>query len=177
MKHVFLKRWVPLVSGLDFFSPKKTNLRWLCFCLDFFVFELRLQLSNQRSSELLGESTGVNYMSARTVARTETAPPPTCIAQTYENLVFLSLLFWRAAPAQPRARPYNVYQWIVWVIHMFFDYLVAIAAQKIAVVSLKKIGFLKKNSNFQMFSNFKETYNSEFLSYYCNQVVKKHLNY
>ena len=46
---------------------------------------------------------------------------------------------------------------------MFFDHLVAIAAQKV-----------KNPDNFK---NFKETYKSEFLSYDCNQVVQKYLNY
>ena len=66
---------------------------------------------------------------------------------------------------------------------MLFDYLVGIIAQKLAFVNLlkfekklKKLDFLNF-FNFSIFSNFKETYKSDFLSYDCNQVVKKHLNY
>ena len=63
---------------------------------------------------------------------------------------------------------------------MLFDYLVAILAQKIDLVSLLEIGKIEKFSKIQIlaiFSNFKETYKSECLSYDCDQVVKKHLNY
>ena len=96
----------PISAGVRFFSPKKTNLRWLCLCLDFWVFKLRLQPSSQKVSKLLGESIGAHYMGARAVALPETAPPPICIAKMYENLVFLSLLFWRTARATARTPIY-----------------------------------------------------------------------
>ena len=74
---------------------------------------------------------------------------------------------------------------------MLFDYLVAIVAQKlknldnfkdnvIGNIFEKNLDFwkiFKFFSFFKFFSNFKETYKSEFLSYDCNQVVKKYLNY
>ena len=41
----------------------------------------------------------------------------------------------------------------------------------------KKIEKFSKIQIGSIFSNFKETYKSEFLSYDCDQVVKKHLNY
>ena len=69
------------------------------------ILELRLQPSSQKASKLLEESIGAHYMGARAVARPETVLPPSCITKMFENPLFLSLPFWRAARAQLRARP------------------------------------------------------------------------
>ena len=107
-----LKGWRRLVPECGFFRQKKPHLRWLWTCVDFWVFELRLQPSSQKASKLLGKSIGAHYMGARAVARPETVLPPICITKMFENPLFLSLPFWRAARAQLRARPYNFYQFL-----------------------------------------------------------------
>ena len=98
------------------FFQKCCQLRCLWNCPDFWVFELRLQPSSQKASKMLGECIGAHHMGERAVARPETALPPNCITKMFENPLFLSLSFWRAARAQHRVRPYNLCQWIVWVI-------------------------------------------------------------
>ena len=62
------------------------------------------------------------------------------------------------------------------IFEIFFDF------SKICIFwaifqKISYFAFLTIFSIFPFFSNFKETYKNEFLSYDCNQVVKKHLNY
>ena len=127
--------------GVSFLPPpKKTNMRWVYICLDFSVFELRLQPISQKVSELIGELLARIHERARLRAQ----------SPLLENPSFLSLLF--GAQRQPHARPYNLYQWIVWVIWMFFDYLVAILPQKLVFVSL--LGIWKHFEKIWFFSIF-----------------------
>ena len=56
-------------------------------------------------------------------------------------------LFWRAARAQPRARPYNVWKSILSAQEMLFGYLIAVLAQKAYFLyPLEIYSFFKKST-------------------------------
>ena len=68
----------------------------------------------------------------------------------------MGYIFWRAARAQPRARPSSARQSIVLIMEMIFDYLIASLAQKAEKIQSFEIilTFGKKFQKFRKISKF-----------------------
>ena len=69
----------------------------------------------------------------------------------------MGYIFWRAARAQPRARPSSARQSIVLIMEMIFDYLIASLAQKAEKIqSFEILTFCKKFQKFFKFQKFRK---------------------
>ena len=67
----------------------------------------------------------------------------------------MGYIFWRAARAQPRARPSSARQSIVLIMEMIFDYLIASLAQKAEKIqSFEFLTILKILKFFEIFEIF-----------------------
>ena len=68
----------------------------------------------------------------------------------------MGYIFWRAARAQPRARPSSARQSIVLIMEMIFDYLIASLAQKAEKIqSFEFLTILKILKFFEIFEILK----------------------
>ena len=74
----------------------------------------------------------------------------------------MGYIFWRAARAQPRARPSSARQSIVLIMEMIFDYLIASLAQKAEKIQsfefLTILKILKFFEIFEILKNFEIFY-------------------